>query len=80
MKARSKRRTGRARAAHHRSRDAKLQIAETLLQVAHRVAEAESLDDQLQAMVDTVITALGADRGTLFVNDPETGELYSRIM
>jgi adenylate cyclase len=78
MKARPKRRP--RRTADSRSRDAKLQIAETLLQVAHRVAEAESLDDQLQAMVETVIAALGADRGTLFVNDPDTGELYSGIM
>jgi adenylate cyclase len=71
---------GRRRRPRARNRFDKLQIAETLLQVAHRVAEAESLDEQLQAMVETVTAALGADRGTLFVNDPETGELYSRIM
>ena len=53
--------------------------AAILLQVAHRVAEAEKLDDQLAALIEMATQAIGADRGTLFLNDPETHELYSRV-
>ena len=53
--------------------------AAVLLQVAHRVAEAEKLDDQLAALIEMATQAIGADRGTLFLNDPETHELYSRV-
>ncbi|MBI2985185.1 MAG: GAF domain-containing protein [Deltaproteobacteria bacterium] len=53
--------------------------AEILLDVAHRVAEGESLDEQLRSLVEIATQVIGADRGTLFLNDPETHELYSRV-
>lgn len=53
--------------------------AEILLKVAHRVAEGENLDEQLASLVEMAVEVLGADRGTLFLNDPETHELYSRV-
>jgi len=53
--------------------------AEILLKVAHRVAEGEDLDQQLTSLVEIATQALGADRGTLFLNDPESHELYSRV-
>ncbi len=57
----------------------KFPYAEILLKVAHRVAEGESLDEQLTSLIEMATQAIGADRGTLFLNDPETHELYSRV-
>ena len=57
----------------------KFPYAEILLKVAHRVAEGESLDEQLTSLIEMATEAIGADRGTLFLNDPETHELYSRV-
>ena len=33
----------------------------------------------LFAIIEETVTEIGADRGTLFLNDPLTGELYSRV-
>jgi adenylate cyclase len=52
--------------------------AELLLQVANAVALEESLDGQLARLIALIREATQADRGTLFLNDPNTGELYSR--
>ncbi|MFM8976382.1 MAG: GAF domain-containing protein [Vulcanococcus sp.] len=52
--------------------------AELLLEVANAVAREESLDDQLTRLLALITAATDADRGTLFLNDPDTGELYSR--
>ena len=57
----------------------KFPYAEILLKVAHRVAEGENLDEQLTSLIEMATQAIGADRGTLFLNDPETHELYSRV-
>jgi adenylate cyclase len=53
--------------------------AKILLEVARKVADGQTLDDQLEILVALVTEATGADRGTLFVNDPATEELYSRV-
>ena len=53
--------------------------AKILLEVARRVADGKSLDEQLETLVALVTEATGADRGTLFVNDPSSQELYSRV-
>ena len=53
--------------------------AKILLEVARRVADGKTLDEQLETLVALVTEATGADRGTLFVNDPSTQELYSRV-
>jgi adenylate cyclase len=58
----------------------RLQFAETLLQVSRTVAAMETLDEVLAALVDMTVCETGADRGTLFLNDPATGELYSRVV
>ena len=52
--------------------------AELLLEVANAVALEESLDGQLARLIGLITAATQADRGTLFLNDPDTGELYSR--
>ena len=56
-----------------------LSDAKILLEVARKVADGRTLDDQLETLVALVTEATGADRGTLFVNDPATQELYSRV-
>ncbi|MBF0093452.1 MAG: GAF domain-containing protein [Alphaproteobacteria bacterium] len=57
----------------------KLRQAELLLDISRRVAAFEKLDDVLAALVEVVIEVTGAERGSLFLNDSDTGELYSRI-
>jgi len=57
----------------------KLLQAQMLLNVSKTVAAFETLDEMLVALVDMTTDAVGADRGTIFLNDSETGELYSRI-
>ena len=55
-----------------------LKDARLLLEVANAVALEENLDGQLARLIDLVTQATEAERGTLFLNDPETQELYSR--
>ncbi len=57
----------------------RLRQVETLLNVSHRVAALESLEEILRTLVEMTTEELGADRGTLFLNDPLTEELYSRV-
>ncbi|SCA55707.1 Adenylate cyclase [Candidatus Terasakiella magnetica] len=53
--------------------------AEMVLRVSHDVARATSLDEQLRIIMEAVTEATNSDRGTLFLNDSQTNELYSRI-
>ncbi len=57
----------------------KLHQAEMLLGVSHRIASMESLDDVLGALINITTEEIQAERGTLFLVDPATDELYSRI-
>jgi adenylate cyclase len=57
----------------------RLHMAELLLKVSHRLAEYDTLDDVLNALVEMTVNRLNAVRGTLFLNDPATNELYSRV-
>lgn len=50
-----------------------------LLQIATKVAAAETLDELLRYIVEVSVQQTGAERGTLFLNDEKTNELYSRI-
>ncbi|HUW01002.1 MAG TPA: GAF domain-containing protein [Acidimicrobiales bacterium] len=58
----------------------RLRLAETLVQVSRTVGALETLDEVLSALVEMTTAATGADRGTLFLNDAATGELYSRSL
>ena len=53
--------------------------AEMLLDVSRKVAAIESLDEVLGVLMEMSTWELGAERSTLFLNDPQTGELYSRF-
>ncbi len=57
----------------------RLQQAELLLDLSRKVSSFETLDEMLAALVEVTTWELGAERGTLFLNDPQTGELYSRV-
>jgi len=57
----------------------RLRQAEMLLNISKTVAAYETLDDMLKILVDMVTEETAADRATIFLNDPETGELYSRV-
>ncbi|HVW87013.1 MAG TPA: GAF domain-containing protein, partial [Bryobacteraceae bacterium] len=50
-----------------------------LLQIATKVAAAETLDELLRYIVEVSVQQTGAERGTLFLNDEKTNELYSRV-
>jgi adenylate cyclase len=58
--------------------DKRLQIAEMLLDLTRKVTAAETHDDLIEALVEMTSTELGVERTTVFLNDPATGELYSR--
>jgi adenylate cyclase len=50
-----------------------------LAEVADTVTQHLSLDRQLPRLIELIADALDADRATLFLHDPETGELFSRV-
>jgi adenylate cyclase len=52
----------------------------TFLDISHRISDIQSLDSVLATLIDMVCEALNADRATLFLNDRETGELFSRVL
>jgi adenylate cyclase len=56
-----------------------LEEAELLLDVSRRMAGYDELDDVLRVLVEMSTEAIGTERGTLFMNDVVTGELYSRF-
>ena len=58
----------------------RLHFAETLLQVSRTVSAMETLDEALAALVEMTVAETDSDRGTLFLDDPATGELYSRVL
>jgi len=56
----------------------RLRVAEMLLNVSRKVTAAETHDDLLEALIEMTSWELGVERTTIFLNDEETGELYSR--
>ena len=57
----------------------KLRRTELLLEISRKIAGLKSLENILWALIEFVTKELEADRGTLFLNDNETNELYSRV-
>jgi len=66
-----------SRLAH--SEQGALRRARILLDVSRRCALKQTLDGLLQELVELTSRELDCDRGTLFLNDPATSELYSRV-
>ena len=59
--------------------DKKLVRAEMLLSVSREVAGIENLDDILEKLVEFTSRETNCERASLFLNDDQTGELYSRV-
>ena len=57
----------------------KLHRTEMLLSVTQKIAGLKNLSEILWTLIDMTTKELGADRGSLFLNDALTGELYSRV-
>ncbi len=57
----------------------RLREAELLLDISRKMSAIDSLDAVLNVLVEMTTAELGAERGTLFLNDPDTSELYSRV-
>ena len=57
----------------------RLKLAELMLEVSRRMVSYDSLDDVLETWVEMTTAEFEAERGTLFLNDPLTNELYSRV-
>lgn len=57
----------------------RLRQAEMLLDLSLKVAENETLEGVLRTLIDMTTREIGAERGSIFLNDPTTGELYSRV-
>jgi adenylate cyclase len=51
---------------------------ELLLHVVDSLAELRTLDEQLKRLLEIINEQTGAERGTLFLHDAESSELYSR--
>ncbi|MGB0683601.1 MAG: GAF domain-containing protein [Magnetovibrionaceae bacterium] len=62
-----------------RELERKLRQAEMLLDLSRKVAAIESLDEVLATLVKMTNYEIKCERGTLFLNDPATNELYSRV-
>ncbi len=52
----------------------------TLVEISSRTSDSLSLDVLLPRLMDIVTEAMNADRSTLFVYDPDTDELFSRVL
>ncbi len=57
----------------------RLARAEFLLGVTRQVSTLQTLDQVFSAIVDIAVQKLAVERGSIFLNDPVTGELYSRV-
>ena len=51
-----------------------------LVDVANRVSDTLSLDVLFTRLLEVVTESLDAERGSLFLHDADTGELFSRVM
>ncbi len=56
------------------------ETANLLLDLTRQMAVSPFLDAQLQTLIDAATQVLGAERSTIFLNDPDTRELYSRVV
>ena len=59
--------------------ETKLRRTEMLLSVTQKIAGLSNLSEILWTIIKMTTDELGADRGSLFLNDPISGELYSRV-
>ncbi|MAI29457.1 MAG: adenylate/guanylate cyclase domain-containing protein [Rickettsiales bacterium] len=58
---------------------AEIDRSKLLLNISRKIASIKNLSEILWTIVEFVTKNVDADRGTLFLNDEETNELYSRV-
>jgi adenylate cyclase len=61
------------------NQDRRLRFAELLLGISQKMSGMDTLDEVLTSLVEVTTAELKAERGSLFLNDPGTNELYSRV-
>ncbi len=54
-------------------------MAHFLLEVSNRLAASRDLTEALDTLVSISTSTIGAERGSVFLDNPATGELYSRV-
>jgi adenylate cyclase len=59
--------------------ESKLHRTEMLLSVTQKIAGLKNLSEILWTLIEMTTEEMDADRGSLFLNDALTGELYSRV-
>ena len=52
---------------------------ELLLKITNDMAASQTLDDALETLVGITSSTIGGERGTIFLNDKNSQELYSRV-
>ena len=52
---------------------------ELLLQITNDMAASQNLDEALETLVEITTSTIGGERGTIFLNDENSQELYSRV-
>ena len=57
----------------------RLRETELLLGISKKISATDSLNTVLYELIHLTVEELGAERGSLFLNDPGTNELYSRV-
>jgi len=57
----------------------RLRHVELMLDITRKMAAMDSLDEVLYTLIALTSKEIGAERGSLFLNDEATGELYSRV-
>ncbi|MEC9346759.1 MAG: GAF domain-containing protein [Pseudomonadota bacterium] len=70
---------GSGRARRNMSQNDELRHLQMLLDVSRQVAALDTLDAVLDTLITVAVTETRAERGTLFLHDSSTGELYSRV-
>jgi adenylate cyclase len=63
----------------HKGRN-KARLAGILLEVSNKLATSKDLEDALAILGRLAAEEICADRGSIFLNDPTTGELYTRYL
>ena len=58
---------------------AELNKTQLLLEISKKIASLKNLSEILWTIIDFVTENVDGDRGSLFLNDSETNELYSRV-
>src|SRR5438105_10135684 len=66
-------------AAPQKPRRPRARLAELLLEVSNKMAVAGNLADAFHVLAQYTASVINAEQASVFLNDPRTGELYTRI-